>query len=191
MDDHKAGGQGLVQLPGAGVAIVHGGDKAGGGGDGHPLVSGDVQHPPEIQGGVEDSQGLVFRHVDLVQNAETPVSGALVNRSGAETDLPVCKGVRANQPGGVQVHMKRHVPRGASEHRGQVFHQHVFAGGLAPGEQQVFPAQQRGDGLLPNLTPVVAELGDRNPLRRLRGIVLPEPFQFLQQSGAYPFLLQK
>ena len=52
-------------------------------------------------------------------------------------------------------------------------------------------AQQRGDGLLPNLTPVVAELGDRNPLRQLRGIVLPEPFQFLQQSGAYPFLLQK
>ena len=46
---HKAGGQGLVELPGTGVAVVHGGDKAGGVVEDDPLVAGHVDGPAEVQ----------------------------------------------------------------------------------------------------------------------------------------------
>ena len=188
LDDHKPGGQGLVQLPGAGVAVVHGGDEAGGGGHEEAVIPRDVQHPPEVQNGVEDGQCLVLRHVDLVQNAEAPVLGTLVNRPGPETDLPLREGVRPHQTGGVQIHMEGHVPGGAAKDCGQVFRQHVLASGLSPGEEQILSAEQRGDGLLPALPPVVVKLGDGDPLRQLCGIVCPELSQLLQQFGADPLL---
>ena len=68
LDDCKAGSQGLVQLPGARVAIVHGGDEAGLFGQRDALVAGHINGAAEVQHGVEDGQGLVFGHVDLVQH---------------------------------------------------------------------------------------------------------------------------
>ena len=100
LDDCKAGSQGLVQLPGARVAIVHGGDEAGLLGQRDALVAGHINGAAEVQHGVEDGQGLVFGHVDLVQYAEAAglralVDGALPQRHGA-----VFKGVRPQQGGG-------------------------------------------------------------------------------------------
>ena len=53
--------------------------------------------------------------------------------------------------------MERDVPRGASEGGGEVFGQHVLAGGLAARQQQVFAAEQGGQRLLPHLSAVVDE----------------------------------
>ena len=67
----------------------------------------------------------------------------------------VFKGVHADEPGGVHADVKGNVPRGAAEGLRQIFGQHVLAGRLAAGEQQVLAAQQRGDGGLPDLFPII------------------------------------
>ena len=190
--NHEPGHQGLVQLPGAGVAVVHGGDEAGGVVEGDPLVAGHVDGPAEVQRGMEHRQRLVLGHVDLVQHAEaahlrTLVDGALPQRHGA-----VFKGVRAQQGGGVRVDVEGHVPAGAAEHGGQVFRQHVLAGGLGAHQQQVLPAQQSRQGLFPDLLAVIEIAGLRNPAAQalFRGEAAPESFYFLYNCGIDSFLPQ-
>ena len=140
---------------------------------------------------MEDGQRLVLRHVDLVQNTEAPVLGATADGARPELDLPVGKGVHAHQPRGVQIHMEGDVPGGAAKGCGQIFRQHVLASGLSPGEEQILPTQQCGDGLFPYLTPVVVELGGGHALRQLCGVVPPEPLQSLQQFRTDSLLFQK
>ena len=162
LDDCKAGSQGLVQLPGARVAIVHGGDEAGLFGQRDAFVAGHINGAAEVQHGVEDGQGLVFGHVDLVQHAETAALGTAVDRPGPEGDRPIHKGVHADEGGCIHVHMERDVPCGAAKSGGQILGQHIFAGGLAAGQQQVFAAEQGRQCLLPDLPAIIGKAGSRD-----------------------------
>ena len=51
--------------------------------------------------------------------------------------------------------MKGDVPRGAAKGGGKVFSQHIFTGGLAAGQQQVFAAEDGRQRLLPHFFAVV------------------------------------
>ena len=136
----KARGQRLVQLPGARVAVVHGGNKAGLLGQRDAVITGYVDGAAEVQHRVQHRQRLVFGHVDLVQHAKAAALCAAVHRPGTEHYLPARKGIHADEGGGVHVYMKGDVPCGAAKGGGKVFSQHVFAGGFAAGQQQVFAA---------------------------------------------------
>ena len=58
---------------------------------------------------------------------------------------------------GIDVY-KRQVPCGAAKSGGQIFGQHIFAGGLAAGQQQVFAAEQGRQCLLPDLPAIICLL---------------------------------
>ena len=86
--------------------------------EGDAVVAGHVDGPAEVQRGVEHRQGLVFRHVDLVQHAEAAELRALVDGPLPQRDFTVVEGVCAQQGGGVGVDVKGYVPAGAGEHGG-------------------------------------------------------------------------
>ena len=182
LDDHEAGGQGLVQLPGTGVAVVHGGDEAGLLGQRDAVVAGHVNGAAEVQHCVQHGQRLVLGHVDLVQHAKAAALGAAVHRPGAEHHLAVGKGVHADEGGRVHVYMEGDVPRGAAKGGGKIFRQHILAGGLAAGQQQVLAAEQSGQRLLPHLFAVVGksrggDAGLQFCRQRVGGTVLLHCFQ--------------
>ena len=142
---------------------------------------------------MQDGQRLVFGHVDLVQNAEAAALGAAVDRAGAELDLSALEGVHADEGRRLHIAVERDVPRGASEGGGEVFGQHVLAGGLAARQQQVFAAEQGGQRLLPHLSAVVDEgrggdAGAQGLRQRVGGTVF---FHSAQQVGGDPFLPQR
>ena len=142
---------------------------------------------------MQDGQRLVFGHVDLVQNAEAAALGAAVDRAGAELDLSALEGVHADEGRRVHIDVERDVPRGASEGCGEVFGQHILAGGLAARQQQVFAAEQGGQRLFPHLSAVVDEgrggdAGAQGLRKLVRGAVF---FHSAQQVGGDPFLPQR
>ncbi len=193
LQHHEPGGQGLVQLPGPGVAVVHGGDEAGAFFHGQAVIAGHVQAAPEVQGGVKHRQGLVPGHVDLVQDAEATQPGALADGTGPENHPPVREGVHADEGGSVHADVEGHVPGGTAKDHGQVFREDVFPRCLAAGEQQVFAAQQGGGGVFPNLLAVVIELrrGDSAPERLRQRVTFLERLNAAQERGADSFFLQK
>ena len=52
------------------------------------------------------------------------------------------------------------VPCGAAKSGGQILGQHIFAGGLAAGQQQVLAAEQGRQCLLPDLTAIIGKAGN-------------------------------
>ena len=74
----------------------------------------------------------------------------------------------------------------------KVFGQHVFAGGLSAGQQQVFAAEQRRQRLLPHLFAVVGKGRGRDARAQCvrQGMGSAVLLDCFQQSGVYPFLLQ-
>src|SRR5699024_1457226 len=112
---HETGGQSLVQISGPCVSVIHGSDKTGRLMNRNPAVAGNVDHPAEVQDRVEYSQSLVPGHIDLVQDTESPLSGAFIYRTGTEYHLPLPKRVGADHIGSVHVNVKRNVPAGTAE----------------------------------------------------------------------------
>ena len=142
---------------------------------------------------MQHRQGLVFRHVDLVQNPEAAVFRTEVHRTRPEGHLSVFKGVHADEAGGIHIHVEGHIPAGTAEHHGQILRQHIFAGGLAAGQQQVLSAQDSGDGRLPHLFSVIAVPGLWHPALHGRGggVLGPVGPDAIQQLPADLFLFQK
>ena len=147
----------------------------------------------------EDIKGLapaVLSHrisLGSSMNAEAAALGAAIDRAGAELDLSALEGVHADEGRRVHIDVERDVPRGASEGGGEVFGQHVLAGGLAARQQQVFAAEQGGQRLLPHLSAVVDEgrggdAGAQGLRQRVGGTVF---FHSAQQVGGDPFLPQR
>ena len=157
LDDHKAGGEGFVQFPSARVAVVHGGNETGLLGQRDALVAGHIDGAAEIQHRVEDSQRLVLCHVDLIQHAKAAALSTAVDRAGPEFDGTALKGVHADEGGRVHIHMERDIPCRAAKGGGQILRQHIFAGGLAAGQQQVLAAEQGGQCLLPDIFSIVSK----------------------------------
>ena len=127
---HEPGNQRFVQLPGPGVAIVHGADEPGRVVQRHAAVARNVNDPAEIQRGVEHGQRFVFRHIHLVQNAEAAKSCALAHGAFPEADLASLQRIGADEGRRVHIDVHGDVPHGAAEQGGQILRQHVFAGGL-------------------------------------------------------------
>ena len=161
--------------------------------EGDAAVAGHIDAAAEIHGGVEHRQGLVLRHVDLVQHAEASHLRALVDGPFPEGYLPVGKGVGAQEGGGVGVDVKGHVPAGAAEGGCQVFCQYVLAGGLGAGEQQVFPAEEGRGGLLPDILSVIKVAGFRYPAFQgaFRRPFCPEPLNFCNDFWADALVFQE
>ena len=191
LDHREPAGQGLVQLSCSGVAVVHGANEAGGWIHLHPIITGYINGAAEVQRGVEHSQCLVFRHVDLVQDPEAAMLRAEIHRAGTEGHLPVFKGIHADETGGVHVHMKGYIPAWPCKDLGQIFRQHIFTRSLAAGQQQIFPAQEGGNGGFPDLLSVVMVAGLGDPVLQLRrgGIGVPVFPDALQQLLTDLFLL--
>ena len=80
-------------------------------------------------------QGLVFRHVNLVQDAEAAVFRALIDGAGTELYLSVFERVHADKTRSVHVDVEGNVPGRTAEHCGQVFRQDVFSGSLSANQQ--------------------------------------------------------
>ena len=87
--------------------------------------------------------------------------------------------------------MEGDIPRRTSERLCKVFRQHVFARRLAADKQQIFPAQQCGDGGLPDLLAVIAIVRLRNSVLqcRFRGILCTISADAVEQLTADLFLL--
>jgi hypothetical protein len=132
------------------------------------VVARHVDDAPEVQRGVEHRQGLVFRHVDLVQHAEAAALRAAQNGALAHGDPAVGKRVRPDEGRGVRVDVKGDVPLRPAEHGGQVLRQDVLAGGLGAHQQQILPGQQRRGRRLPNFAAVVEIPGLGHPILQLR-----------------------
>lgn len=101
------------------------------------------------------------------------------------------KGIGSQHPGGIHIDVEGHVPHGPSEHRRQVFRQHVLPGGLGAGQQQVLPAQQGGNGLFPHVFAIIMEVRDGDPgleFRR-RGEFFPIGLQSPEQVRIDMFTL--
>ena len=138
-------------------------------------------------------QRLVFRHIDLVEHAEAAVLCAEVYRPRAEAHLAALEGIHTNEARGVHIHMEGNITRRTAEDLRKVFRQHVFARGLAAGEQQILPAQNGGDRRLPHVLSVIAIPRLRHAVRKLRGHrVLHAKFpDAVQKRGTKPLLFQK
>ena len=156
------------------------------------VIARHVDGPAEVQCGMEHRQGFVLGHVDLVQNAETALFRALIDRALAQRYLAVIERVGAQQGGGIGVDVKGHIPTGTPESGSQVFRENIFAGGLGAHQQQVLPAQQSRQGLFPDLLAVIEIAGLRNPAAQalFRGEAAPESFYFLYNCGIDSFLPQ-
>ncbi|MPN02724.1 hypothetical protein SDC9_149940 [bioreactor metagenome] len=194
VDDQKAGGQRLIQVPGPRVAVVHGGDKAGGVRQRNAVVTRHVNAAAEVQRGVEHGQRLVFRHIDLIQNAESSLQRAAGDGPMAQGDLASGEGIRPDQRGRVGVDIERHVPLGTAKQSGEVFRQIVLAGGLGAHQQQMLPAQKGRDRLLPHVPPIVGIAGPGNAVGYViphRGLLHPPIFRRVQQTFIHSFRPQK
>ena len=192
LDDHETGGECLVQLTGAGITVVHGGNKAGLLRQRDAVVAGHIDGTAEVQHRVQHGQRFVFGHVDLIQHTKAAALGAAVYRAGPEHHLTVRKSVHANEGCCIHVHMEGDVPRRTAKGGGKVFGQHVFAGGFSACQQQVFAAEQRRQRLLPHLFAVVGKGRGRDARAQCvrQGMGSAVLLDCFQQSGVYPFLLQ-
>ena len=106
--------------------------------------------------------------------------------------MPVI-GVGADEVGGVRVDVEGHVPHRAAEQRAEVFAQHVLAGGLRAGQQQVFARQDRREGELPGLFSVVIILrvGHARGVLGFRGVLLAEGFDARQEGLVHALGFEK
>ena len=193
LNDDETGGQRLVQLARAGIAVVHRADEARGGIDLYALVARHVNGAAEVERCMQHGQRLIFCHVDLVKHAEAAVLCAEIYRAGAEADLAAFKRIHADETGCVHVDVERYVPRGAGKGLRKILCQHIFACGLAAGKQQVFSAQNGGDRLFPYVLSVIVIPRLRHTVfkRLRRGILRAERLNAVQKIGAEPLLLQK
>ncbi len=190
----EAADQRLVELARAGVAVVHCGDEARGGVHLYPVIARHVNYAPEVQRGVQHGQGLVLRHVYLVEHAEAAERGALCDGAGAEADRAVLEGVRAYERGRIRIYVEAHVPARTPEGRGEALGQHVLAGGLGADEQQVFPAEQGGGRLLPDFLAVILKprrLGHAPLSFGGHRVGAPELLYTRDYAGIYAFASQK
>ena len=112
---------------------------------------------------MEDCKGLIFCHVDLIQNAKAALFCALQNRTFAERHLSVLKGVRPNERCGIRINIEGDVPLGSAKRRRQALCQHVFAGCLRPHQKKIFTCKEGGKRLLPDFFSVIGILRGWNP----------------------------
>ena len=93
-----------------------------------------------------DGHGLVFCHVDLVQDAEAALLRRLGHRAPAQPHLAAGKGVCADEGAAVCVHVEGDIIAGPAKQPGQIIRQNVLARGLLAAQQDIFSLQKGGHG---------------------------------------------
>ena len=150
----------------------------------------------KIQRGVKNRQCFISCHVDLVEYPEAAVNRTVVDRAGAKCHPAAIVGISSDQIGCVNVDMEADIPERTSEQLRQILGKDILAGRLRSRQQQIFPAQQRGNCLLPDACPIVTNLRLRDPpagiLRNFHGVICLSVFGYtIQQHAADSFLTQK
>ena len=182
-DDQEAGAQGLIQFPGARIAVVHGADKAAHGVYRQPLIARHINDPPEIQHTVQHRQRLILRHVDLIQYRKAAVPGRQPHRPRLEHHPAAVKAVCSDEIGGIHAHVKGNIPGRPAEEGRQILTKHILASGLGAGQQQILSCQQSRQRCIPDLCPVIGAVRPGNPGCQsfAHRIVLPQRLYLLQQ----------
>ena len=105
-----------------------------------PIIARDVDASAKIQCFMKNGEGLILGHVDFVQHTKTAEPCALADRTFPECNFSILPCVGTDQGRGISVDAERNIKKGASESSGQIFSQHIFAGSLRTGQQEVFSA---------------------------------------------------
>ena len=106
------------------------------------VVARHIDQTAVVQHGVKHGDSVVFRHVDLVKDAEAAVGSGLRHWPLAQTHFAADKGVGSDEGAGVGVDVEGDGILRPAEQPGQIVRQNVLAGCLAAAQQQVFPLQQ-------------------------------------------------
>ena len=193
LNDQEPRGECLIDLTGSGVPVVHGPDKPRSLIQADAVVSRNIDDPAEIQNGVKNSQRFIFRHIDLIKNAETALLCHPQNRSLPQANRAVLKRIRSDQRSGVCIDIKRNIPLRSPENRGQILRQNVFSGSLRTGQEQMLADQQRGQCLFPHIRSVVMVHRIRYPPfhSRIQLIVRTKGFDLRKYPVRNPLLFQK
>ena len=143
------------------------------------LIARHVDEAAVVERGVQHGHSVVFRHVDLIQDAEAAVLRGERDRAAAQPHFAAGEGVGSDQRAAVGIHVERHSVDRTAEQPRKVVRQDIFARGLAAGEQNVLPLQKRGDGQLHDLIAdeFDGRLGDAAAHRLVRDVL---PFELLQ-----------
>ena len=115
------------------------------------IVARHIDDAAVVERGVKNTDRIVFRHVDLIENTKTAFLCTAVNAAFPECDLLVLERICSDQLGASCVYMEGNVVRRSSENIRQCLCQHVFSRCLLAGQQQIFALQQRGNCHLQNL----------------------------------------
>ena len=122
--------QSFVQLTCTRVAVIHGGNKTGCIVHGDPLITGHINATAEVQSGVQHSQGLIFCHIDLIEDTESALYGCKKDGSFPENDTVPVICIRPDQIGRVRSDVERDVPDRPQESCSEILGQDIFSGRL-------------------------------------------------------------
>ena len=90
---------------------------------------------------MKDGHCIILCHIDLIQDSESPVSGALVNRPFPKLYLIAHKGICADQSAAVRIHMERYIVKRPSENPCQILGKYILSRGLVSAEKDILPLQ--------------------------------------------------
>ena len=153
----------FVELPRSRIPVIHCRDKTCLRLKLHPGISRNIQNAPEIKGGMEDGEGFIFSHIDLIEDTESALYGCKKDGSFPENDTAPVICIRPDQIGRVCSDVERDVPDRPQESCSEILGQDIFSGRLRTGEQKVPAGKNRGERLLPHFLSVIHIFRMRDP----------------------------
>ena len=141
----------------------------------------------------KNGKSFISCHVDLIQNRESAMHRTLINRARPEGHSRAVICIGADQIGRIHIHVEADIPQRASEQKRKILRQHILACRLGSCKQQILPAQDGSDRLLPDLFAIVLIDRHRDPLPHIFCCLVrrAELCRFPQQRFINAFLSQK
>ena len=130
----------------------------------NPLISRHIDHPPIVEGSMEHTGCIIFRHIDLIEDTKSAFFRTAVHTSLSKLHFIVSEGIRSDQGTAVRIYIKGNIVGRSSKHPCQVFRQNIFTRCLAACEQQIGTLEQRRHGHLQNFFPIERNLRFRDPV---------------------------
>ena len=132
------------------------------------IVPGHVNTPSVIQRGMKNGDCIIFRHIDLIQNTESPILRTLIDTSLSQLHLVIHKSVRPDQFRTSCIYMEGNIVGRSSEDPGQILRQHIFSRSLGAGQQKIFSLQKSRYGHLQDFPSIKRHRRTNNPVSYLR-----------------------